>query len=85
MVLLLVKLQLSCSEIRQDLDTLLNVTGLGEPAAVRISALPSTNITTAGAPMASVTFKILDATGAPVSGSSSTVIRVRVLRKSIER
>jgi hypothetical protein len=83
--LLLVKLQLSCSEIREDLDPLLNVTGLGEPAAVRISALPSTNITTAGAPMAPVTFKILDATGAPVSGSSSTVIRVRVLRKSIER
>jgi hypothetical protein len=80
--LFLIKLQVSCSEIRKYLDPLLNGSGLGEPAAVTVALPPSINKTTAGVPIAPIIFKITDATGAAVSGGSTTVVRVRVVRKT---
>jgi hypothetical protein len=72
---------MSCSEIFKDFVSLLNVTGLGEPAAVKVLS-PSLNISTgAGMPVVPITFKITDATGAYVPGGLTTVIRVRILRR----
>jgi hypothetical protein len=40
------------------------------------------NSTGAGMPAAPITFKITDATGAPVPGGLTTVVRVRILRRA---
>jgi hypothetical protein len=77
-----VKLELSCSEIIKGFISLLNVTGLGEPAAVKVLSPSLNNSTGAGMPAAPITFKITDATGAPVPGGLTTVVRVRILRRT---
>ncbi len=77
-----VKLELTCSEIIKGFVSLLNVTGVGEPAAVKVLSPSLNNSTSAGIPAAPITFKITDATGAPVPGGLTTVIRVRILRRT---
>jgi hypothetical protein len=82
---MLVKLEISCSDIIKGFVSFLNVTGLGEPAAVKVLTPPSNNNTIASKPLAPITFKITDATGAPVQGGLTTVVRVRIVRKTISR
>jgi hypothetical protein len=82
---MLVKLEISCSEIIKGFVSLLNVTGLGEPAAVKVLTPPLNNSTIASKPIAPITFKITDATGAPVQVGLTTVVRVRIVRKTNSR
>lgn len=77
-----VKLEMSCSEIVKDFVSLLNVTGLGEPAAVKVLSPSLNNSSVAGMPAAPITFRITDATGAPVPSGLTTVVRVRILRRT---
>jgi hypothetical protein len=75
--LLLIQLQVHYLQLHRYLQPLVNVSGPAEAAAVSVVTPSVTNQTAAGNVLTPVTFRLFDALGAPVAGSSS-VIRVRI-------
>lgn len=79
---LMVKLQVQWLQSQKFLLPFVNVSGAGEAAAVSLVSSPLTNQTKAGTKLNPVIFKLSDANGVPVVAGTSTVIRVRIIRKA---
>jgi len=80
-VSMLVQVQVSWQSFQKPLPVLLNISGIGEPAALSTPAALLSNVSGAGNPLAPVTFKLQDAAGVPTY-QSNVAVRVRIVLKS---
>jgi hypothetical protein len=81
---LLVRLQVQWLQLQMHLQPLINVSGLGEAAAVSLNTAALSNVSKAGNVLPPLTFKLFNANGFPLA-VGNTVIRLRIVRKGSVR